>query len=230
LTVNEPGEEPEVVWDRMVAPEPGDLRFTRFGHRDTTEELRLLPAHADRPLVVNVRVPFVLLPGQEVQLYISSPLWLQVELGQRFALAQEIPLFRPSDTWFGPNTLQGELCYASRTGARLEVGNLPIRPQRAISAVEIRNRASSQLRIERLKFPMPNLSIFADTMGHFWTEQLRLDREHDGDDASVRLEKKPPAEVGETKRIAGPRARATKKFLTRAFGRLFDLSGGDTEL
>ena len=61
LIVNEPREEPQPRWRRVLAPGPDEMRFTRFGTRETTEELRVTPVQGDRPLVVNLRVPFVLL-------------------------------------------------------------------------------------------------------------------------------------------------------------------------
>ena len=94
---------------------------------------------------------------------------------------------RPSDTWFGPSTLEGELCYESKTAVRFNLDNVPRRPHRAISVVRIRNRTDTQLSLERLKIPLPNLSLFGTEDGQLWTESITLERDEDGENATVKL-------------------------------------------
>lgn len=81
---------------------------------DWTFELR--PALADRPVVSRAEAPFSVLPGDQATIFVSIPLWIcgAADAGRPLF---ELPLYRPSDTWFGPSTRAGELCYASRTNA-----------------------------------------------------------------------------------------------------------------
>jgi len=44
-------------------------------------------------------------PGEQASVYVSSPLWVRIETGKPAKLLCELPTFRPSDTWFGPNTI-----------------------------------------------------------------------------------------------------------------------------
>jgi len=65
-------------------PQPGErTEWQRFGFRQTTETVVLTPLLAPRPLVVKPETKFVLPEKEQTTLYISSPLWIQVELGRR---------------------------------------------------------------------------------------------------------------------------------------------------
>ena len=56
-------------------------------------------------------------------IYVSTPLWVRVDVHDPPQFLQEIPVIRPSDTWFGPSTREGELGYAGRTHGRLNFEN-----------------------------------------------------------------------------------------------------------
>jgi hypothetical protein len=192
------------------------LEVHRYGFRSCPATVRLTPVAADRPLVVNPEQPVHLPAGEELIIYVSSPLWVRIEVGEPAVELCEVPTFRPTDTWFGPTTLTGELCYASRTSARLHLEDLPVRPHRAVSAVTIRNRARKSLPLERLKLPLPYLSLFTAD-GHLWTETVTFDHEAGRELASMRLGNKPPRHVDHAQKVCGPRSRPEKSVLTRAF-------------
>jgi hypothetical protein len=192
----------------------------RFGFRKTKGTLQLVPTLADRAIVINPATPFSLLPNEELTIYVSTALWVKIQAGEPPHDLLEIPTYRPSDTWFGPSTREGELCYAGRTSARQQLENLPIRHHRAVSSVRVRNLANSNLSVERLKLPMPHMSLFASEDGQLWTETVTLQREHDGELAALQLSKKPPAMITKPRLICGPREQPTKGLLIRAFGGL----------
>jgi len=192
----------------------------RFGFRKTKGTLLLVPTLADRSIVINPATPFSLLPDEELTIYVSTALWVKIRAGEPPHDLLEIPTYRPSDTWFGPSTREGELCYAGKTGARQQLENLPIRPHRALSAVRVRNLANSNLSVERLKLPMPHMSLFAAGGGQLWTETVTLQREQDGELAALQLGKKPPSMITKPSLISGPREQPTKGLLIRAFGGL----------
>ncbi len=200
---------------------PAEGTVTRYALRDEDDTVHLVPAHADRPVIVNAERPFFLPPGEEATLYIGTPLWVRILVGRRAVELTELPLFRPSDTWFGPNTLSGELCYAARTTARLQLENLPLRPHRAVSAARIRNRANTSLPLEKLKLPVKHLSIYCSEAGHMWTEQLTLERQADSEHANVRLDGKPTRIVGAVTFVSPPREKISKGFLVETFGGFF---------
>lgn len=120
--------------------------------------------------------------------------------------------------------MTGELCYALRTNARLHLEHVPRRPHRATLAVRIRNNAPSVLQIEKLKVPVPHLSLFASPEGQLWTEGLTLENTKASEGTNVKLDDKPMRIAG-AQRIAGPRKRISKGFLLDAFGGFFGKEG-----
>lgn len=222
--------------DLSVAPGAGppvddDAAVTRYGFGDTPRLARLLPATADRPVVVESNSPFVVPGGEEVTLFMNGVLWLRFGVSESRSPTRpgldlppdpllEMPFFRPSDTWFGRSTTTGELCYASRTAARFDLDKVPRQPHRAITRIQIRNRASRELLLEKLKIPVPHLSLFADESGHLWTESVTLEREEVDGTAKIRISDRPPDLAGRTTLVAGPRVSGRPGLLERAFGNL----------
>jgi hypothetical protein len=219
----EAGEDPlanDLRIAEVVGQGPDDTVETkRFALRNDHNIVRLVPALADRPVIVKTDRPLYIPAGEEATLFVGSPLWIAVHVGARFTRVLDVAIFQPSDTWFGPDTLSGELCYASRTTARLKLANLPFRPHRAVSAARIRNKATSNLLLEKLKVPVQNLSLYASAEGHLWTEGLTLEREEDTDAANVRLDKRPSRSDAVTL-VSAPREKVSKGFLLDAFGGL----------
>ena len=120
---------------------PPNSELHRYGYSRSPAEISLLPLLGDRPVVFSAESPLLLPSREEITLYVSTPAWVEVAIGDPPVTVMETPLQRPSDTWFGPDTMRGELCYAVRTSARLRLERLPVRPHRVFSMVHIVNRA-----------------------------------------------------------------------------------------
>jgi hypothetical protein len=196
---------------------------TRHVFRKSSSMLELKPQLADRTMVTRPSTPIVLAPGEEVTLYISTPLWVQFELdGKQGSVIEEFAINRPSDTWFGPSTRVGELCYASQTSGRLNLENLPVRPSRAITPLNVINHAEDKLLLERIALPVPLLSLFATPEGLLWTQSATLIREDNGGLAELKLGKEAPKEAQGAVRINKPRKQPEKGMLVRAFSSFFD--------
>ena len=145
------------------------------------------PALADRSVVSRPQVPFRLLAGDQIQLYVGNPLWFRLELPNEGPCLRELPINRPSDTWFGPSTREGELCYATRTHARLTVAEIPKRPHRAITPVTLSNRAEDPMLLERISLPVPLLSAYRIDAGNVWTSAVALERREDREMAELKI-------------------------------------------
>lgn len=192
---------------------------SRYIFRKPTNLFTLTPRLADRPIISRPNVPFNLTAGEEVTLYVSSPLWIELALGGK--VLQEIAIQRPSDTWFGPSTLEGELCYASTTHCRINLDALPQRPHRAITPVLIRNQADTTLTVERVNLPVPLLSLYTCPNGQIWTPRIKLIREKDGDIAELKIDNKAPKEAISPVQLSKPRQTAANGALIRAFNAIF---------
>ena len=222
---SKPGADPFA--DHLTIAEPvsqapdEEVETRRFALRSQHGVVRLLPALADRPVVVKTEKPLYIPASEEATLFIGSPLWLQVHVGAKFTRVLDAPIFRPSDTWFGPDTLSGELCYASQTQARLTVENLPRLPHRAVSAVHIKNKGNSNLFMEKMKVPVGHLSLFVSETAHLWTDGLMLDRAGDSDAATVQIGYRSSL-TGALTRVSAAREKVSKGFLLDAFGSLLN--------
>jgi len=202
-----------------VEPDPEDHESRRYALRQTSALLNLRPRLADRPVIARPASPLHIPPNQETTLYVSTVVWLNA-LSEDIVLL-EMPIHRPSDTWFGSDTISGELCYASRTQARTSSDLLNHLPHRAITPIVIVNEAGTPLQVEQLRVPVPFLSLYASPEGHLWTESIRLARGADSTEASLELlgGGSLPAEC---QRVAEPREAAPRHSLVRSFSRLFD--------
>jgi hypothetical protein len=204
---------------------PEDFGDTsRFVLRDTSGLLTFTPQLADRPIISRPISPFSVIAGEEVTLYVSSPLWLELfvgEPGKSGKKLDEIAIQRPSDTWFGPSTREGELCYASNTHCRLSLEELPQRSHRAITPIVLRNRANSTLTLERLNLPAPNLSLYATSTGQLWTPKITLTREEDDELAAINIDHQAPDIAKDAVFINKPRKAVNERMLIRAFNAVF---------
>lgn len=160
----------------------------RFVHDGPDSQVTFAPLLGDRPVVVRPRQPVYLLSRQEVTFYLSTPVWLKILVGQPSTTLRELATVRLSDTWFGPSTRVGELCYANRTHARRKLEDLQPRPHRAITPLRIRNSANAPLPLEKISLPVPILSLFGAEDGSLWTQGATLVREEVSDLASVKIE------------------------------------------
>lgn len=202
-------------------PADGSLTdLTRFVGDGTIEQLSVMPALADRAYVIRPSTPFQVAPDETTTFYVDTPLWVRLTSENPPQLEQEIATRRPSDTWFGPSTMEGELCYASKTFGRLNFNNLLVRPYRAITQIHIENQAGGPLHVHRFKLPVPYLSLFATAGGELWTETVSIIQTQDTELSRFSIGQDPPEAVLGAELVTPPRQYGEKSLLVRAFGAL----------
>lgn len=193
----------------------------RFVHDDSKHRVMITPVLADRPVVFRPRQPVFLLSGQEITLYLSTPVHLRIQVGDPPVLLRELHVLRQSDTWFGPSTREGELCYSARTHARHSLAEVPRRAHRAITPLKIRNQAPAPLPLEKISLPVPMLSLYGTADGGLWTQRVVLVREDVSDLATVRVDSALPDAGQPLTRISPPRREPGRGGVVRAFSLLF---------
>jgi len=205
---------------RIDEPPPATPPTLRFSFAETPETIRVMPALPDRQVVVRPESPLSVSPGERVTLYASAPVWMafQVEVLRRRGrgaptsapvVLSELPTARPTDTWFGPNTREGELAYAVRTAARMRVDLLPLRPHRAVIPIAVENDGLGAMVLSRVAVPTPYLPLYVDEAGRLWSSSVRLTRDSD-DETRVRIDSGPPSGVrGRAEQLAAPRQNGT---------------------
>lgn len=199
-------------------------KVLRIVSRHAQNLLHVTPVLADRPLVARPETAFRLLPGEEIALYVSIPLWVRVEIGTQSENGRQqilnVATWRPPDTWFGPSTGDGELGYAIRINARLNRENLPVLGHRAITQVVVRNRAQDNLSLVRMNLPVPTLSLYYDADSYLWTQTVMMERDREGKLVQVDIGSGPPKEIRDPQLVSGPREEVQRNILVRALSRL----------
>jgi hypothetical protein len=192
----------------------------RIGVGGYDEGIRIEPCQADRPVVARPDRPFLVAAGSAVTIYVGTPLWLRVTSGDdSHATLRELPIVRPSDTWHGPTTDGGELCYASRTFCRTRLEDVRRLPHRAVTEVRIDNRAERVLAFERISIPANRLALFWGEDGRIWTESVDFERKDDTEFADLSIADGPPASMPDANLLAAPRA-PHENVVVRAFAAL----------
>lgn len=188
-----------------------DFETERFARSQTAEVLRLAARLADRPVVSRPEDSLRILPQEKVIIWISSPLWVTLAERSDGEPMLELPIARMSDTWFGPNTRHGTLCYATRTKARISAPSEPL-PFRAVTQVEVTNASEDALPISRINLPMRNLTLYHSVRG-FLSSAVRVRKDRDGKELEVTVDASHPPE---SERLAEPREEA-ERGLVRGF-------------
>ncbi len=198
-----------------------DETFERFLYAGASDGLGFTPLLADRSVVIRPRQPVFLPSGQETTMYLSTPVTLRIHLDDPELTLREVPMLALSDTWFGPSTREGELCYSGKTHARHELADVPRRVHRAITPLTIRNAAPTVLPLDKVNLPVPLLSVYGAADGRLWTQGVSLQRGSDSDMAALKIDAAPPADAGKVSLLSGPRQAQSRAGLVRAFSLLF---------
>ena len=196
-------------------------RFRTVAKNDELRQLEVLPATADRNVVVRPAQRIQIPHGERVELFIGTPVWLQASTPEGKHKLVDLPVEILSDTWFGANTRVGEICYANQTQARLDLDKLSQRPERLITPVSISNDGGDTLVIERLNLPVPYLSVY-DTGPSLWTQQIEIIRTGKLETAELHFSVKPPEQFPDALPINTPRLSEADNLVVRAMGLLFD--------
>ncbi len=218
----------DTVWHQQlgfVVPEQ-EKTLERFVRAGESPVLRFRPALADRPVVIRPHNPVYLPPGASSTFYLSTIVWMQLVVGKEDRMLMELPVMVPSWTWMGRDTMEGELCYATKTYARLAAEAVPRRPWRANTAIHIVNERKSALLLERLSLPTHLLRLYQQnpeggTNRWLWTPGVTVTCEKDLATASLNFDGKPPPEAGPCERVSEARVGLEKGQLIKAIDRIF---------
>lgn len=202
-----------------VSPRTEDSTW-RWIYESTSDTVDVRPAMADLPVVTRPRVPLHVPPGQRVTFFAGVPVWVQVLLESDSKPVVDQPLLPATYSWFGRDTRHGELCYFSKTAARLNVENLPFISHRAITPVTVRNRGTTPLVLERFQVPVLHLEVFGGEGGLLWTSPITIERDDSGGE-DIHLSNEPPPGAVNPQPLAPSRERGERRRVIRALSSLF---------
>lgn len=216
-----------LVWSTGTDPLGKHLGLSVLGPGDPlpegpTQELRLpaggdrvrvTPRLAPRPFICRPIGGVVLPPGGVLDAFVTTPLWMDVGVPDP---AIDVPTLRPNETWFGRDTVLGELCFSGRTSLRTQFDHLDLRPHRAVTPVRMTNRRKEPLTVRRLRVPTPSLPLFVDANGAPWTPRVSLTVEGDKDQVEQEVADHPPPEAGPVTRLSPGRVPVAAGLVSRA--------------
>lgn len=201
---------------------PGsETHLTRYVRRDDADTLRLMPALADLSMVIRPYHPFYIPAESDCTIFLSTPTWMRILVSERNDQLLELPVTVPSMTWVGKTTMDGELCYASNTFARLNIEAVHKLPWRAITPARIVNRRKDSLLLERFSLPTTLLSLYQSDSGQLWTPEVTVTCEKDMAEAKLSIGARTPSAAGHCKRLSPARQEPGKGGLVKALDRLF---------
>ncbi len=201
-----------------------EYKTRRYALENAGPGIRIMPRLSNRAVIVRPETPLFLPSNERATLYVSTGVWLIISsIVEGSPELMEMPVYRGSDTWFGPNTVEGELCYSSITSARTDVSLLAQVPHRAITPIDISNNGSDSLVIESLRVPVPLLSIYAGARGQLWTDKISFEREQGESAASLRISEHETLETETKERLSGPRE-SEPSGIVHSFSRIFGKS------
>ncbi len=198
---------------------PG-LEIRRHIGSDTQQPLQLLPALADRPMVVRPAHPIYIGAQASVLLYISTPVWIMLRTDWNTPALLDIPITRPTDSWLGPNTRSGEICYSTRVFGRLHLDEIRQHPFRAVTPVRVLNDSDEVFPLERLAVPVQLLPLHVSEAGRLWTPALDLRCHASSRHAEIQVARDVDTMAGPTTRLAPPRTPLSNVNLIRALDSL----------
>lgn len=137
-------------------------------------DIHILPVLPKHSMIFYLENELFIPPKGESLLYGSIPIYIRVELGAPPKILEEIPTQTLTETWYGPDTQTGELCYAAPLPASANLDNLPHDSTQVICPISIVNHRSESLLLKEIYVPLPSLSIYHDLQNHLWTEQLHV--------------------------------------------------------
>ena len=175
------------------------------------QSLSIEPSLADRAMIARPSVPLSIMPGQTIKMYISTPIWFTALLQNKSLPVFDVPFWRPSDTWFGPNTLTGDLCYSKYTDAKINFDKLEKNSNRAITVISIKNNDKAALKVERINIPVPLLRLYCDSENKLWTDKINIIQKTERGHPVSELRHSAPDNVAELTLVADSRITSSKE-------------------
>lgn len=172
---------------------------------------------SNRPVVAQPNQPIHVPCDGRVKLFVGTSLWFCLARDEDVLL--DVPVMRLSDTWFGPDTMNGEVCYACETHARLTMESARVNPFKAITPIEIINRGDAPLVVDRVNIPVPYLCLYQGKDRH-WTSKLTIVRRATDADSSVRVGDDAPLECKQPTLISAAREHADDGIMHKAMSLL----------
>lgn len=171
---------------------PQNLEWKRWALEHPASEIKFWPSLPDKPLVVKTRVPVIIPPNTNVDLYVNLPIWLEISVKQNneYYTLDTIAPTTLSNTWYGTH-FEGQLCYALRSRARRSIEDLTEEPLRIICAMRFKNRSLDSIPVEKIRIQTDNLAMFR-AGDRLWTSSIDVTFNGKDEPAELNYQATPP--------------------------------------
>ncbi len=203
------GERATAAWLQFTSL--SEMRFPIEGNITAVQQL------STRPIVARPNQPIHLPTGESVTLYVGTSLWFTLRREKDTLI--DIPVTRLSDTWFGPDTRHGEICYACETHARLSMEGVRVNAFKAITPIDIQNESGKSIVIDRINLPVNYMTLFRDDHRH-WTSTLTIKRRKTEASSQIHVAESPPTAASNPVLVAEPRNNLPDGILDKAMSLL----------
>jgi len=197
--------------------------WQRWAEKGTSVTLDIKPAMPNLALIVSPENPFFLRPGATASFYVRVPLWLQLRTSKNETTLTDQPFVTLSKTWFG-TPMEGELCYWKSSTALREITGEHYLAHAAICPLQLENRSSIDLHVEKICFRVYYLSLFYDGT-QLWSDRMNIEYSGKESVSELTVKGQPPAEAKQAKLINGPREKLKRRIAAISFSGLLDLPG-----
>ncbi|MFT5757000.1 MAG: hypothetical protein ACI9LM_001725 [Alteromonadaceae bacterium] len=220
--IEETEEDNDVLVSDGISINLDDTTVTgRFLEKITSEKIKVSPLLADRTVIARPSSPLTILAGEKIQLFISTPIWFYAETLPSGKCLVDLPFWRPSDSWFGSSTIDGQLCYAKYTSAKTKLEELDLHPHRATTSITVINSHDKALTINRINVPVTYLNLYCDEKNQLWTSAISIEIEDESADVELIIEKGFSADFQPLTFISNPRVSSEHGKLIRRISNLF---------
>lgn len=199
---------------------PESIEWARWALKSAVDELTVMPAFPDLPIVVRSEYPLRVAQNASIQIFTRVPVWLRVHSPKHDYTLTEIPTLWLSHTWFG-TTLEGELCYWLKTKARRTLDKVEAKEYVVNCPIWITNRSENDLDFEKFCFRVERLGIYAKA-NQLWADETRIIYHGDEQNSDITMTGKLPEGINKKDLLAEPRNPLKHSFATRTFKKLFD--------
>lgn len=204
----------DIVYPVRVPLDAEVVQRWNSGEQEST--LRIVPAMADRNLVVHLGQPVLVPGGRRPKFYLSLPLMYQLYIGNGKQPFYEFFIEKLPLTWFGSNTRRGELCYQFLSNIEHEISSGVQVPHRAMLELRLCNRDSEHLSVDKINLPAPYLPVYRVDGKVFWTTALTITNEKLTDALSLHYGKTVPCRHDLLQLVSEPRLRSEARTILRA--------------
>lgn len=207
---------PELEIRHQATVPAGAEIIQRWTSGEQESTLRIVPAMADKNLVVRLGQAMMIPSGRRPKFYLSLPLMYQLYIGNGKQPFYEFFIEKLPLTWFGSNTRRGELCYQFFSDVEHEVDSGVRVPHRAMLELRLCNRDGDHLSLDKINLPAQYLPVYRVDGKSFWTTALTITNEKLTDELSLHYGKTVPCRHEVLQLISEPRLRSEARTILRA--------------